>query len=127
MQTNTQNTVVALNGGFLLIASSAGKNQFHLLILNKITGKCDSIVLSGEVPTTEAKLLDEFYTMIAVTNLFGFKTFEQYQAVRIEEQMELPTLEAIEEYNQMAEKSRFLLSNVGSVENISALAGLINS
>ncbi|HEY1062910.1 MAG TPA: hypothetical protein VGE44_14535 [Daejeonella sp.] len=124
MRINTENTVVALDG-FLLVASSAGKNKFHLLILNQITGKCDSIVMDGELPATEAKLCDEFYTMICVCELFGFKTFEQYQAVCAEQQMELPITDALEEYNQMAEKSRFLLANVGSVEKISELSGLL--
>lgn len=128
MQTKTNKSVVAQINGFLIIASSANSaSQYHLLILNQITGKCDSIILSGELPINEAKLLDEFYTMIAVANLFGFKTFDEYQAVCSEEQMELPLLEAIEEYNAISEKCSFLLSNVGSVQQIDELMQYYNS
>jgi len=121
MQTKTTNTVVALDG-FLLVASPAGKNQFHLLILNQITGKCDSIILDDEVPPNQAKLRDEICTMIAVANTFGFGTFQQYQAICAADGEELPLNEALEEYNQISEKSRFLLSNIGSMSALEDFA-----
>lgn len=129
MLTNVKNAVVVPCAEFLLIATPAGSGkQYHLLVLNTDTGKSESIVLSGDVPRNEDHLLDEFNTMLSVVSLLGFKTMKVFQEIYTEYGMdELSMLEMIEEYNEIAEKSRFALNIMGSLERISDIDAVVYS
>jgi hypothetical protein len=114
MRTNTTDAVVVPCSEFLLISTKADKRHFHLLVFNTITGKTNSVLLSGNTPECPEGLLIQFIELLGVVDMFGFKSIEDLYDTYTKNCEEISMLDIVTYYRDMCEQSLFCLNVVGS-------------